>query len=114
MLLLSCRLVLAQNKKELLTNWWNEGKLEASEDLGDMVSAAGGSLTCFCGATPFCEPCFVKARAALGVLKADGKATHLRDASYVGLHTDASSGQIDPGLMLYACCSHAQVTRTWR
>jgi hypothetical protein len=39
------RLVLAQNKKELLTNWWNEGKLEASEDLGDMVSAAGG---CFC------------------------------------------------------------------
>lgn len=35
------RLVLAQNKKELLTNWWNEGKLEASEDLGDMVSAAG-------------------------------------------------------------------------
>lgn len=36
------RLVLAQNKKELLTNWWNEGKLEASEDLGDLVSAAGG------------------------------------------------------------------------
>lgn len=35
------RLVLAQNKKELLTNWWNEGKLEASEDLGDLVSAAG-------------------------------------------------------------------------
>lgn len=35
------RLVLAQNKKELLTNWWNEGKLEASEELGDMVSAAG-------------------------------------------------------------------------
>lgn len=41
---LLCRLVLAQNKKELLTNWWNEGKLEASEDLGDMVSAAGGSV----------------------------------------------------------------------
>jgi hypothetical protein len=36
--------VLAQNKKELLTNWWNEGKLEASEDLGDMVSAAGVPL----------------------------------------------------------------------
>lgn len=36
-----CRLVLAQNKKDLLTNWWNEGKLEASEKLGDMVSAAG-------------------------------------------------------------------------
>lgn len=35
------RLVLAQNKKDLLTNWWNEGKLEASEELGDMVSAAG-------------------------------------------------------------------------
>lgn len=35
------RLVLAQNKRELLTNWWNEGKLEASEELGDMVSAAG-------------------------------------------------------------------------
>lgn len=35
------RLVLAQNKKELLTNWWNEGKLEASEELGDLVSAAG-------------------------------------------------------------------------
>lgn len=40
------RLVLAQNKKELLTNWWNEGKLEASEDLGDLVSAAG---VCYCG-----------------------------------------------------------------
>lgn len=37
----ACRLVLAQNKKDLLTNWWNEGKLEASEELGDMVSAAG-------------------------------------------------------------------------
>lgn len=35
------RLVLAQNKKELLNNWWNEGKLEASEELGDMISAAG-------------------------------------------------------------------------
>ncbi|KAF6255267.1 clathrin heavy chain [Scenedesmus sp. NREL 46B-D3] len=35
------RLVLAQNKKELLVNWWNDGKLEASEELGDMVSAAG-------------------------------------------------------------------------
>ncbi|KAI8476142.1 MAG: vesicle coat protein clathrin, heavy chain [Monoraphidium minutum] len=35
------RLVLAQNKRELLTNWWNEGKLEASEELGDLVSAAG-------------------------------------------------------------------------
>lgn len=35
------RLVLAQNKKELLANWWAEGKLEASEELGDLVSAAG-------------------------------------------------------------------------
>lgn len=35
------RLVLAQNKKELLVNWWNDGKLEASEELGDMLSAAG-------------------------------------------------------------------------
>eukprot|EP00775_Hariotina_reticulata_P002628 gene2628-2929_t len=35
------RLVLAQNKKELLLNWWNDGKLEASEELGDLVSAAG-------------------------------------------------------------------------
>eukprot|EP00879_Flechtneria_rotunda_P000465 GHRR01000566.1.p1 GENE.GHRR01000566.1~~GHRR01000566.1.p1 ORF type:complete len:1351 (+),score=578.78 GHRR01000566.1:197-4249(+) len=35
------RLVLAQNKRELLTNWWNDNKLEASEELGDMVSAAG-------------------------------------------------------------------------
>jgi hypothetical protein len=49
------RLVLAQNKKELLTNWWNEGKLEASEDLGDLVSAAGefallpGSVMCVSG-----------------------------------------------------------------
>ena len=25
------------NKKDLLTNWWNEGKLEASEELGDLV-----------------------------------------------------------------------------
>jgi clathrin heavy chain len=38
---LVCRLVLAQNKKELLVNWWNDGKLEPSEELGDMVSAAG-------------------------------------------------------------------------
>ncbi len=35
------RLVLGQNKKELLTNWYNEGKLEPSEELGDLVSAAG-------------------------------------------------------------------------
>lgn len=35
------RLVLAQNKKELLANWWNEGKLEGSEELGDLISAAG-------------------------------------------------------------------------
>jgi clathrin heavy chain len=35
------RLVLTQNKKELLTNWWNDGKLEASEELGDLVSGAG-------------------------------------------------------------------------
>ncbi len=35
------RLVLAQSKKDLLVNWWNEGKLEASEELGDLVSAAG-------------------------------------------------------------------------
>lgn len=35
------RLVLSQNKKELLSNWWNEGKLEASEEMGDLVSAAG-------------------------------------------------------------------------
>jgi hypothetical protein len=40
-LFLSFRLVLAQNKKELLVNWWNDGKLEPSEELGDMVSAAG-------------------------------------------------------------------------
>ena len=31
------RLVLSQNKKELLTNWYNEGKLENSEELGDLV-----------------------------------------------------------------------------
>ncbi len=36
-----CRLVLSQNKKELLTNWYSEGKLEPSEKLGDLV---GGSL----------------------------------------------------------------------
>jgi clathrin heavy chain len=36
-----CRLVLVQNKKELLINWWKEGKLEASEELGDLVSQAG-------------------------------------------------------------------------
>ncbi len=34
------RLVLSQNKKELLVNWWNEGKLEPSEEMGDMVGAA--------------------------------------------------------------------------
>lgn len=35
------RLVLTQNKKDLLTNWWNEGKLTASEELGDLVHTAG-------------------------------------------------------------------------
>ncbi|KXZ42859.1 hypothetical protein GPECTOR_114g310 [Gonium pectorale] len=35
------RLVLSQNKKELLVNWWGEGKLEACEELGDAISAAG-------------------------------------------------------------------------
>lgn len=35
------RLVLGQNKKELLTNWYNDGKLEPSEELGDLVSASG-------------------------------------------------------------------------
>jgi hypothetical protein len=42
-----CRLVLSQSKKELLLNWWNEGKLEASEEMGDLVSAAGA-----CAAAP--------------------------------------------------------------
>lgn len=35
------RLVLSQNKKELIINWFNEGKLESSEELGDLVHAAG-------------------------------------------------------------------------
>ena len=35
------RLVLAQNKKDLLANWWNEDKLEASEELGDLVKQGG-------------------------------------------------------------------------
>lgn len=35
------KIVLAQNKKDLLTNWWNEGKLTASEELGDLVKTAG-------------------------------------------------------------------------
>jgi hypothetical protein len=35
------RLVLSQNKKELLTNWYNEGKLESSEELGDLVGGQG-------------------------------------------------------------------------
>ncbi len=35
------KIVLGQNKKELLTNWWNDGKLEPSEELGDLVKNAG-------------------------------------------------------------------------
>mmetsp|Transcript_22621 Transcript_22621/g.70241 ORF Transcript_22621/g.70241 Transcript_22621/m.70241 type:complete len:1205 (+) Transcript_22621:68-3682(+) len=35
------RLVLGQNKKNLLDNWMNEGKLECSEELGDLVKATG-------------------------------------------------------------------------
>ena len=31
------RLVLSQNKKELLLNWMREGKLAASEELGDLL-----------------------------------------------------------------------------
>ncbi|PSC73488.1 clathrin heavy chain [Micractinium conductrix] len=30
------RLVIAQNKKQLLDNWWKDGKLAASEELGDL------------------------------------------------------------------------------
>ena len=37
------RLVLAQNKKQLLDTWFRENKLEPSEELGDMVKAAGDS-----------------------------------------------------------------------
>jgi hypothetical protein len=39
-----CRLVLSQNKKDLLTNWYNEGKLESSEELGDLVGTQGPML----------------------------------------------------------------------
>ena len=39
------RLVLSQNKKELLTGWYNEGKIEPSEELGDLVAAAGTVAT---------------------------------------------------------------------
>ncbi len=35
------RLVVSQNKKELLVNWFNEGKLEPGEELGDIINAAG-------------------------------------------------------------------------
>jgi len=35
------KIVLSQNKKDLLTNWWNDGKLEGSEELGDLVKQAG-------------------------------------------------------------------------
>ena len=31
------RLVLAQNKKQLLENWFNEDKLECSKELGDLL-----------------------------------------------------------------------------
>lgn len=34
------RLVLEQNKKQLLDNWLKENKLEASEELGDLLAAA--------------------------------------------------------------------------
>jgi clathrin heavy chain len=34
------RLVVGQNKKQLLDNWWKEGKLTASEELGDLFKGA--------------------------------------------------------------------------
>jgi clathrin heavy chain len=34
------RLVMGQNKKQLLDNWYKEGKLTASEELGDLFKAA--------------------------------------------------------------------------
>ncbi|PRW61204.1 clathrin heavy chain [Chlorella sorokiniana] len=34
------RLVMSQNKKQLLDNWWKEGKLAASEELGDLFKSA--------------------------------------------------------------------------
>jgi hypothetical protein len=47
----SCRrMVISQSKKELLVNWWGEGKLEASEELGDLISAAGEAQTVHAGA----------------------------------------------------------------
>lgn len=33
-------LVMSQNKKQLLDNWWKEGKLSASEELGDLFKGA--------------------------------------------------------------------------
>lgn len=33
--------MISQNKRELLTNWFAEGKLESSEELGDLLSGAG-------------------------------------------------------------------------
>ncbi len=41
--------MLSQNKKELLTNWYSEGKLEPSEELGDLVGVGGGWVTWWAG-----------------------------------------------------------------
>lgn len=41
-------MVLSQQGKEgLLTNWWTEGKLEASEELGDALNTAGALALCY-------------------------------------------------------------------
>jgi len=44
------RLVVSQNKKNLLENWLNEDKIECSEELGDLVKVStmapdGSSIT---------------------------------------------------------------------
>jgi clathrin heavy chain len=50
------RLTMRQGRKELLLGWWKDGKLEAGEELGDLLTQAGdkeAALKCYqaCGAS---------------------------------------------------------------
>ena len=60
------RLVLSQNKKQLLDNWFNEDKLESSEELGDMIAPYDADLALKVYVKAQCTPKVVSAYASQG------------------------------------------------
>lgn len=83
------RLVIAQGKKQLLDGWWREGKLEASEDLGDAFRRAGDwdlAEAVWRAAGPAAAPRVVEALAAKGDFEALG--AYAREGAGPGAQPD--------------------------